>query len=273
MQAEIVQRQYDEVIASHYDFDPQEVVGLSLDRALEQVRRADIGCTSDGPVKVLDVGMGTGRFFEKLGLGCDLAIEPFGLDISQKMIDIAHTRIPNLVAEIADAANLDDHFASLQFELVATHFITGFVPVNLLAPKIWQKLAPGGYWSFVGGTRAGFPALQRLAQSKLVRCVLGGATVDIGGLVSNPANQDEVVGVLEANDYVIHQCVTIMPKLLFKDFDEFMEFAYYGGWLTPFIEKLGLHQAKPLTRIILDKLCFPLTDAHHIVVALAQKRE
>ena len=37
MQIELIQRHYDEVIAPHYDLDPQSVLRDSIARALEQI--------------------------------------------------------------------------------------------------------------------------------------------------------------------------------------------------------------------------------------------
>ena len=51
-----------------------------------------------------------------------------------------------------------------------------------------------------------------------------------------------------------------------------MEFGYRGGWLTPLIESMGLHRAGPLTRWLLNRLAFPVTDAHNIVIALGRKQ-
>jgi ubiquinone/menaquinone biosynthesis C-methylase UbiE len=96
MQTSIIQRQYDEVIAPHYDFDPQAVTGRSLDMALEQVLRCG-GLDVDGaPLRALDLGMGTGAFLAKVREHAP-GLRPFGIDISQKMIDIARERIPGLV--------------------------------------------------------------------------------------------------------------------------------------------------------------------------------
>ena len=38
MSTQTIQRQYNEVVASHYDLDPQEVIGRSLTLALDQLR-------------------------------------------------------------------------------------------------------------------------------------------------------------------------------------------------------------------------------------------
>jgi hypothetical protein len=50
-----------------------------------------------------------------------------------------------------------------------------------------------------------------------------------------------------------------------------MEFAYYGGWLTPFLEALDLHKAGWMIRTLLNTYYFPAKDHHKIVIALARK--
>jgi SAM-dependent methyltransferase len=272
MQATTIQRHYDEVIASHYDYDPQSVIGDSLSRAIDQIRRCQSHDAGARPLSVLDVGLGTGLFLEKLRSRAGRDIQPYGLDISQKMIDIARTRIPDLNAAVDDAANLDDHFQSLSFDLICTHFITGFVPLEVLAPKIGNKLESQGLWSFVGGTKAGFPELQRKATTMpLKKWLFGGAELQVDDVVCNPAGQDEVVRTLEENGFMVRECETFSPDLHFNNFNDFMDFAYYGGWLTPFIESLGLHKANRLIRMVLNTFCFPARDQHNIVIALAQK--
>ena len=77
---------------------------------------------------------------------------------------------------------------------------------------------------------------------------------------------------LEQNGFSVRECETFRPCVRFKDFNAFLEFAYYGGWLTPFIEDLGLHKAKPLVRAMLNWFTFPTSDNHSIVIALAQKK-
>jgi SAM-dependent methyltransferase len=271
MQASVIQRQYDDIIASHYDFDPQSVIGDSLHRAIQQIERHERTAGTRSPLNVLDLGVGTGQFLARLRTHTGPRLQPFGLDISQKMIDIARTNVPGLAAIRDDAANLDNHFADVSFGLVCTHFITGFVPMSVLAPKILNKLESGGLWSFVGGTQSGFPVLQQKANSKLVKWLFGIKGVEVGEFVCNPADQAEVAGTLQQAGFVVRECATFRPPLHFHDFKDFLEFAYYGGWLTPFVEALGLHRARPLIRAILNQFVFPVHDHHSIVIALAQK--
>jgi SAM-dependent methyltransferase len=269
LQTQTIQRQYDEVVAPHYDQDPQEVIGRSLDFAIAQIREHLL---SDRPdrLKVLDMGVGTGLFLSKLKeLG---TIQPFGLDLSEKMIQAARQRIPDMVAAVDDAANLDAHFQNESFDLIATHFLTGYVPMSVLAPKIWSRLNTEGFWSLIGGTKAGFPALQATADSKLLRWFCGGNHFEVDDIVYNPADREEVVRVLESNHFAVSEIQTFEPGLDFRTFEEFMDFGYRGGWLTPFIDTLGLQNANGFTRALLNFFIFPVNDHHSIEIVLAQKQ-
>jgi hypothetical protein len=90
--------------------------------------------------------------------------------------------------------------------------------------------------------------------------------------VLNPANLEEVVATMNAHGFAVAAGETFTPVLEFNDFDQFMEFGYQGGWLTPLIESMGLHRAGPVTRWLLNRMAFPVTDSHNIVIALARKQ-
>jgi SAM-dependent methyltransferase len=271
MTTDTIQRQYDEVIASHYDLDPQAVTGDTLDRAAEQIRKQQIPGDGSGRLRVYDVGMGTGMFLTRLRALADDQIQPFGLDLSQKMIECAYQKIPDLAGAVDTAANLDAHFPDQAFDLICTHFISGFVPLHVLAPKVWSRLEEGGYWSYLGATKEAYPKLQATADNKLLHWMFGGPKLDMDSMVQSPANRQEVFDILERTGFVVRQCETFQPRLKFRDMEEFLDFAYYGGWLTPFIEAIGLHKAGALTRFFLNRFFFPIEDHHIIEIHLAQK--
>lgn len=265
-----VTRQYDELIAAHYDRDPQNVTRAALGRAIAQLAGAGCFDATETVARTLDVGMGTGLFLEMLRERSARAIAPHGLDISTRMAAIACQRLPDLQAVIDDAANLEHAFAGVQFDLLSTHFVTGFVPLPRLAPQVWDKLTPGGYWSFVGGTSEGYPELQRKANSALLRVLFKGRRLRLDNLLTPPTTRD-AARAMRSLGFEVLQEETYAPELSFRDFDAFMEFAYQGGWLTPLIEELGLHRASPALRAMLNKLAFPLNDCHKIAVILARK--
>jgi SAM-dependent methyltransferase len=263
-------RQYDELIAPHYDRDPQSITAYSLDRAVNQLEEAGVLHGALPALRVLDLGMGTGMFLERLRARSPRPIEPCGIDISRNMLDEAVKKLPDLAGVVDDAANLDRHFTGEEFDLVSTHFLTGFVPLDHLAPRIWQKLKPGGCWSFVGGTAQAYPALQKVANNPLLRLMFGGQRVRFDDMIL-PASTDDALAGFERHRYEVLCSDTFTPALRFGDFDEFMDFAFHGGWLTPFLEQIGLQKAGKGMRTLLNKMVFPMQDAHNIAMAVLQK--
>jgi ubiquinone/menaquinone biosynthesis C-methylase UbiE len=271
MSTPTVQRAYNEVVATHYDLDPQGVIGRSLDLGMGQLRKEGL-LDADGELSVLDLGMGTGLFLAKLKAIAGDRIVPFGVDLADNMVEFARQRMPDLNVVVGDAADLDSHFPGQQFDCVCTHFVTGFVGMKTLAPQIARRLKPGGYWSLIGGTRAAYRALQSKGDSKILRWLTGAGSRKMDETVLNPADLQEVTATMDAYGFDLRQGETFEPTLSFPTFADFMEFGHRGGWLTPLIEEMGLHKAGPLKRWLLDRLAFPVQDAHNIVVALGRKR-
>lgn len=270
MEATTIQRQYDEIIADTYDSDPQMLTGSTLNLAVEMLRNEGILSEILPTLRVLDVGMGTGMFLHKLRSATARQIQPFGLDISEKMIAVALTKIPDLIAEVDDGANLAQHFESEQFDLAATHFVTGFVPVEDLTTDIFRKLSPGGIWSFVGGTSGGYPALQRCTSHPVVRFLFGGPKQSLQQMIC-PDSTEQVCRLMQETGFEIISSKTIQPRLDFPSFDSFMDFAFRGGWLTPFVEEIGLHKIRGWKKWVLNRTFFPLTDHHAISLIVARR--
>lgn len=270
IQRNAIQRQYNEVIAANYDCDPQFVTNRALNRALAHVEQESLLRAELPTMSLFDVGMGTGLFSDKLLKKSEREIIPYGLDVSEKMIEIAQSRIPQLRAVIDDAANIDRHFTDESFDLICTHFITGFVPIDHLAPRIWSKLKPGGYWSFVGAVTSAYPELQRKANSPLIRMFYRGRNSEKKKLIT-PNDCGAVTSCFERHAFETCSIELFEPELIFNDFEDFMEYAYRGGWLTPFVEHLGLQKVKPLTKRLLTSLLFPIHDKHRIAIGLARR--
>jgi SAM-dependent methyltransferase len=272
MSTKTVYHSYNDIVAHLYDLDPQNVTKDSLDRAIQQLNQHHYLGDDSLPLRVLDLGMGTGMFLASLKQLAGEQIIPFGLDLADNMIDNARRKIPDLIAEVDDAANFEAHFPGQLFDCVSTHFITGFVPMTLLAPKIYHRLDEGGCWSFVGGTKEGFPELRRKARSRILQRYGGGDGRTIDEELINPVNDQEVIGVMEANGFDVLAVETFRPPVRFGNFDDFMEFGYHGGWFTPIIETVGLHKAGAFTRWLMNRLVFPINDHHSVVIALGRKK-
>jgi SAM-dependent methyltransferase len=265
-----VRHAYNDIVATHYDLDPQGVIGRSLDRGIAQM--GEEGLLDAPELSVLDIGMGTGLFLEKVRRASGGRLAPFGIDLAENMLEVARRRLPGLEAVAGDASNLATYFPGREFDCIGTHFVTGYVSMRVLAPQIASKLRPGGYWSLVGGTKAAYPALQAKGRSRFLRRLTGAGSRRVDETVLNPADEREVAEVMGAHGLDVVRSEKFQPPLTFEDFDAFMEFAYQGGWLTPLIESMGLHRAGPVKRWAFNRLVFPLRDSHNIVVVLGRKR-
>ena len=209
-------------------------------------------------------------FLEKLIATSGRPIDTWGVDLSPNMARIAESKIPGLKAAVDDATNIDDQFPGQPFDLVCTHFITGFVAVSHLAPRIFQRLRPGGLWSFVGAGKAAYPTLRSKADSAVVRAVCGGSELSLDNMIV-PDDEPHLLQQLESTGFEVITSETFEPDLHFRNMDEFMEFAYTGGWLTPFIEELGLQDIGRTTKTLLNAVVFPIRDHHSVLLALARK--
>jgi SAM-dependent methyltransferase len=271
MTALTVHHAYNDVVATHYDRDPQGVIGRSLDLGVRQLEEEGL-LDPERRWRVLDLGMGTGLFLGKLKERAGDRIVPFGIDLAENMLEFARRRIPDLNAVVGDAALMDAHFPGQMFDCICTHFVTGFVPMDRLAPRIVRRVEPGGYWSLIGGTKAAYPAFQAMGDSRLLRWLSGAGDRAMDETVLNPTSLQDVADTMDAYGFDLCRSETFEPALSFGNFDEFMEFGYRGGWLTPLLESMGLHEAGPLKRWAIDRLAFPVEDKHNIVVALGRKR-
>lgn len=272
MDTAVIQRQYDDLIAPHYDLDPQNLMAMSLDRALDNLRDTELLNFTPGsaPLRTLDLGMGTGTFLHELSQQSIRDVEPCGIDLSANMIRVAENKLPGLEAYVDDAARFDRHFPDAKFDLISTHFMTGFVPVETLAPMIYEHLAPGGYWSFVGSSSLAYPRLREIAESRLIRLIFKGRSLPFDNMIV-PQNEETLHDAFRDSGFEPVTSSAFEPELHFPDMQSFMSFAYNGGWLTPFIEALGLQHAGRTTRALLNRCVFPVHDHHHILLALVRR--
>lgn len=94
--------------------------------------------------KVLDLGCGNGRLFEVFE---DKKIDYFGVDISEKMIEIAKKKYPQGNFQVADALNLP--FPENYFDKVYSIAVLHHIPSNEFRIQFFREvkrvLKPGGF--------------------------------------------------------------------------------------------------------------------------------
>lgn len=94
--------------------------------------------------KVLDIGCGPGNSSKILS---DTGAEVTGIDFSQKMIDVALAKYPNISFHQADAENLPE--ANNSFDvIIANYVVHHFADPKKVFSEIARVLKPGGRFAF-----------------------------------------------------------------------------------------------------------------------------
>ena len=104
-----------------------------------------------------------------------------------------------------------------------------------------------------------------------MRLAFGGNRLAVQEITCNPAGREELVELLPRNGLEIAAGETLAPPVRFRNLEDFLEFGYRGGWLTPFVAAVGLDRAGWLKRKLINLLCFPIADHHEIEIILARK--
>ena len=134
---------YNEKVAQTYDFDSSGVFKLSRTTAIsELLKYVDVTKLSS----VLDIGCGTGNSLSEL-LKHVNPPQINGLDLSNEMLQVASSKIPQLNYVCDIALNMDKHFALQSNDIVLLHFLLAYVDRNQLFTKIYHQLTPGGVFS------------------------------------------------------------------------------------------------------------------------------
>ena len=156
-----IHRAYNDVVASHYDLDPQGVIGRSLDLAVRQLQSEDFFGPAWPSSAISRYRHGDRAISWRSSWTCPGdQIVPFGLDLAENMVENAREPAPQPDRGWwATTVRSMYYFPGQQFDCICTHFVTGYVSdAGVLAPKIANRLRPGGYWSLVGGTKAAYAA-------------------------------------------------------------------------------------------------------------------
>lgn len=168
--AQTARRRYDSFASAYRELDSGST-DAGLRNHYEQLLRT-LTTRLTPPLRVLDIGCGTGRYFHCL-TGVDRLV---GLDVSAQML--AHARRPHRASEIT-ARNVDlicgsvfdQQFPDESFDLIYSVGMLGeYAPITqALCRQIWRWLKPGGALFFTVVDADSKPP-QRSLKRMLARC-------------------------------------------------------------------------------------------------------
>ncbi|HEY1101538.1 MAG TPA: class I SAM-dependent methyltransferase [Myxococcota bacterium] len=252
-----IARLYDEQIADHYDVDRFGL--LRGGRAIAQTQIAQ-HLQAPSPV-VVDLALGTGASAAAVQAGFPAA-RLTGIDISQRMLDVAAARVPGVQTILDDAANVTRHVAPASVDLVLMHYLTTYVDGARVVADAATTLRPGGLLSIASSTWEAFPTLNGLISALLP----AGLLQELNGA---PTSVDVVAGFLEGAGLEIVARDTFTTAVSFASFDEVWDFGVHSGFFTHIIDGLPPETVAMLRSV---EGIYPIEDTYTAGILLARRR-
>ena len=206
-----VHRAYNDVVASHYDLDPQGVIGRSLDRRSGTCRMQTCLGRASRRLPFSISAWGRGYFWVSSWTWPAIRSSRSG-SISPRTWWRTPQKDPgpdrrggrcDRSSTTTSRGSNSTAFARISSRATCR--------CSVLAPKIASRLKPGGYWSLVGGTKAAYPALQAKGDSQVLRWLSGIGSRKMDDTVLNPANLEEVADTMNAHGFEVAAGETFKP--------------------------------------------------------------
>jgi ubiquinone/menaquinone biosynthesis C-methylase UbiE len=256
-------RLYDTYVAERFDEDPFHLYRECRELALGQILR-NVG---QGPIRIADLGCGTGELLLALGLIFPEA-SFWGIDGSEKMLRIARAKLEGFPASRVrfchdDLLHLDRHIEPVCLDLANLHFVLARLDNRKLLSLVHRALRPGGWCSLATATHETFPTLRGLGSAFLSEEFIRSSS-------NVPQNNGELREMLRASGFETVEEAVHRKAIRLTDFDGLRDFILHSGWFPhPIIEDLPDQEINRYR-----ELCqpfFPIEDTAEKFVFLARK--
>jgi ubiquinone/menaquinone biosynthesis C-methylase UbiE len=226
-----------DALAANYDKDPFNLFHLNHLLALEQIKSHVKKATH-----VTDLGIGTGLFAEKLYSLFPLFEQFYGIDLSDKMLEVAKTRLPftwNPIA--ADAKEAEQHVPAASQDLILCHFLYDYVSPHILLPLAFRLLKEGGYLSILTSTKEQFDEAfyQKISGIKALPSYIKiREKIERSSIIASHQIHKQLATM--SGFHVVADHASTHPIVL-KKADELIHFTCESGWMAS-----GLKEYSPL---------------------------
>jgi SAM-dependent methyltransferase/extradiol dioxygenase family protein len=131
---------------AHFDATASEWDASYEERSLRAHRRRSrldlvVRLVGDGPGSLLEVGLGSGRLFERLA---DLGWTVTGIDAAPGMVDLARARVPEAADRISVARAEELPFSAESFDVVVAIGVLEYTAIDAAVHELARVLRPGG---------------------------------------------------------------------------------------------------------------------------------
>lgn len=266
---------YNEISGHYATADQFGSISQSHRAAIAQIKREHLGLRSH--YKVLDFGVGNGRFLEQLKKILPEA-DFTGIDISPEMLSIARHTLPLTTIE-ANATQASQYLPHHSQDLVLAHFINAYIPIHTLFSEVNLLTRSNGYFSLITTTYESFPVAQHyladfIAEGSLLSTVVGHYYKTLIKNTTVASGLDELMQVFNQHQFKVIRHERLYIPIRLDDIDELLKFGIEGTW---FLNSLSIRMLpknfliQRLKRLFKQIFTFPYYDTHIIDVILAKK--
>ncbi len=249
---------YDDRVADTYDADALGLLTGVRSLALAQIR----GAALPDDATIVDLGAGTGLTLVALADRFPRS-RMIAIDLSARMLETARKRL-KLEAHVDDVCNLGRHVAPASVDLALAHFLTTFVDRPRFFRSTAAALRPGGLISVVSTTGDAFRGVRTNVDRLLGQVGLSAR------LSPAPEDAASLGAELEAAGFAVVEQETFRKPVVFRNFDEGLQWGTESGFFAHAVESLGPLKLKLLSA--LSRGLFPFHD-EYVGSALLAVRE
>ncbi|MCE3268559.1 MAG: 2-heptaprenyl,4-naphthoquinone methyltransferase [Burkholderiales bacterium] len=242
-------------IHHHFDLDSHNIFANSQKIAIKQllgVIHSTAQILPDNNLGVVvDVGCGTGNMLLMLNsyFTCK---KFFGVDLSSEMLNIAKSKISNLITICDSAANIAQHFPLPIAGLLISHFIFAYIDYKNLLVQFSKITKPGSLLSICSTTTNTFANTKNdfiknlLPKMRLIKFFLGIDGQDAINIYSKfmPQNIHDLQIEIEQNGYKIINAENLHFTITLKTWREAWSFFHDGSWFVGVMKQYKVNKFK-----------------------------
>ena len=243
--------------------------------AIEQMKKHHLGMKPH--FKVLDLGVGSGAFLQKLHQLMPKA-DFTGIDVSSELLKRAKETLPLTTIE-ASVSEIERFLPPHSQDLVLAHFINAYIPIQNLFEVAKMLTRANGYYSMITTTYDSFPLAQQqlaefIAEDSILSSVVGHYYKSIVKNSTVAANSNDLLMAFKEHHFQVLEHKRLEIPITLNNIEELALFGIEGTW---FLNSLSIRMLpkyfliQRLKRLFCKIFTFPYHDTHIIDVVLAKK--
>ncbi|HLX53176.1 MAG TPA: class I SAM-dependent methyltransferase [Aquella sp.] len=242
---------YYSTIHNHFDLDTHNIFASSQKIALGQILEL---IQSNRPFMagtVVDIGCGTGNMLQMLIKEFTFG-HIYGVDLSTEMLEIAKTKIPNLITICDSAVNIRKYFQATTVNLLISHFLFAYIDYKDLLKQFTGITKEGALLSICSTTSNTFAKTKINVLQNLPRTIrllnflfkVNAEETMKDYIKFMPQDLSTLQNEMEHNGYKILKSENIHFTITLKTWRDAWSFFHDGSWFVGIMKQYKINKFK-----------------------------